>query len=141
MEAPFNLEEICKVVFGSIIEVRWQALNDFMMAFLQDKWDCLKNDLWKVFSDLYERGTIASTQIKLLVFGFLRSKKKVREFRPIILVTFWYLRSLLRFYLIGWIKLFPLWFLFLEGLLLHEDKFWIKFIILNEVVEDYMRHK
>lgn len=54
MEAPFSLEEIYKVIFP----------DGFTMAFYQDNWESIKDDVWKVFCEFYERGVIDGAIMK-----------------------------------------------------------------------------
>lgn len=60
LDSPFTLEEIRRVVFGFD---RNKALgpNEFSMAFFQDNRECIKEDLWRVFIEFYDRGVIDSS--------------------------------------------------------------------------------
>lgn len=54
---PFSLEEVRMVVFG-FDRNKAPCSDGFPVAFLQGNWDCIKDDLWNVFCEFYERGIL-----------------------------------------------------------------------------------
>lgn len=61
----------------------------FSLAFYQDNWERIKEDLFKVFREFHERGIIDSSmnETYLCLIPKKENASKVKEFGPISLVT------------------------------------------------------
>lgn len=65
------------------------ALGGFSMAFYQDKWVLIKEDLVKVFQELFERIILNSSMFERFVYLIPKKENviEVKDFRPISLIV------------------------------------------------------
>lgn len=82
------MEEIQEVVFHMDKE-KAPNLDGFTLAFYQDHWNIIKDNLLKVFSKFHNNGVINnSTNVTFIVLVPKRSQtKKIFDFRPISLAS------------------------------------------------------
>lgn len=88
LEAPFTLKEVKKMVFG-FDRNKSPRPNDFSLAFYQDNWEQVKEDLMKVFRVIYEMGIIDSSMNETYICLIPKKENttRVQDYSPISLVT------------------------------------------------------
>ena len=88
LERSFDMEEIKKVVFGCDRD-KSPGSDGFIMAFYQDCWDMVKEDLFSFFEEFY-RGGVVNSAMNHTILCLIPKKsesKYVKDFRPISLVS------------------------------------------------------
>lgn len=91
MFEPFTVEEIKLAVFGCN-SLKSLGLHGFSMAFYQENWSLVKEDLVKVFQEFYGRGILNSSMLESYVCLIPKKESviRVKDFRPISLITSMY---------------------------------------------------
>lgn len=88
VERPFEEVEVCNAAFDCGKD-KFPGEDGFTLFFFQSCWDIVKGDLMKVIEDLYNSGIINVVTNEILICQIPKKKDsaKVRDFRPISLVT------------------------------------------------------
>jgi hypothetical protein len=88
LEAPFEEREVMEVVKG-MYRHKAYGPDGFSMAFFQDCWKVIKEDIMVVFSDFFTHGkfekSLNATFISLI--PKVPGASKLKEFRPISLIS------------------------------------------------------
>ena len=87
-EKRFDLEEIKKAVF-SCDRDKSPGSDGYSMAFFQDCWDIVKEDLFKFFEEFFKGRVVNSAMNHTILCLILKKSesKLVKDFRPIGLVS------------------------------------------------------